>query len=98
MVAACCGQFSGEDVRTHDTFAALTGQVRVNAQHARTGSSSEQHIVVAITNVLTDHAEQFPALAQTMAEAAADTDRDHAFDFGLERILDGLQALIEARS
>ena len=80
-----------------DTFAALTGQVRVNAQHAGTGSSSEQHIVVAITNVLTDHADQFPALAQTMAEAAADTDRDHAFDFGLERILDGLQALIETR-
>jgi len=31
-----------------------------------------------------------------MAEAAADTDRDHAFGFGLERILDGLQTLIEA--
>ncbi|GII25055.1 TetR/AcrR family transcriptional regulator C-terminal domain-containing protein [Planosporangium mesophilum] len=38
------------------------------------------------------------AVARTMAEATTGEGRDRAFDFGLERILDGLQALIDTRA
>ncbi|MEU8248839.1 TetR/AcrR family transcriptional regulator C-terminal domain-containing protein [Nonomuraea sp. NPDC048916] len=81
-----------------DIFAVLTGQVRVIAHQARATSRSEDHFLTAIGDVLTKHADRFPALARTVAEATMSAaGQNQAFDFGLERILDGLQALIEGR-
>ena len=81
-----------------DTFALLVGQVRVIAQQTRPTSSAEEHFVAAITNVLAAHGDRFPALTQTVSEAAAnDAGRDQTFEFGIERILDGLQPLVENR-
>jgi len=41
-------------------------------------------------------AERFPALAAAVADAAAGG-QDQALDFGLDRILDGLDALVRSR-
>jgi AcrR family transcriptional regulator len=79
-----------------DTLAALTGQVRVIAQQARTATDPEGQFVAAVATVLARHADDFPTLAQTMAEAAA-AGSNQAFGFGVERILDGLQALLDER-
>lgn len=47
---------------------------------------------------LTD-AERFPALHEAIASGAFDDDHDldAEFDFGLERLLDGIAALVGAR-
>ena len=55
----------------------------------------EAHLGRAITELLHRHGERFPVLAATMADAT--TGQDQAFDFGLERILDGLRVLMDAR-
>jgi AcrR family transcriptional regulator len=81
-----------------DTLAVLVGQVRVIAQQARASSDPGGDTVGAIAGVLTGRADRFPALARTVAEAAADAGHDQAFDFGLDRILDGLQVLMDGRT
>jgi AcrR family transcriptional regulator len=80
-----------------DTVVVLLGQVRVIAQQAHANSGPEEKIVTAINDVLEGHADRFPALARLMSEPVTDASRDQAFDFGLERILDGLQALMRRR-
>jgi AcrR family transcriptional regulator len=80
-----------------DTIAVLAGQVRVIAQQARLSDEPEAHLLAAITTALRDHGERFPALAATLADQPA-SGRDQAFDFGLERIFDGIQALIDRRA
>jgi AcrR family transcriptional regulator len=74
-----------------DVLAVLTGQVRMIAEHAM----PEAHLGRAIAEVLRRHGERFPVLAATMADAT--TGQDQAFDFGLDRILDGLRVLVDAR-
>ena len=81
-----------------DTMAVLAGQVRVIAQQTRESRQPEAHVLAAIWAALRDHGDRFPAMSATMAEASAGGGQDQAFDFGLERILDGLQALIDHRS
>lgn len=80
-----------------DTIAVLAGQVQMIAQQSRLSAQPEAHQMAAITTALRDRAEQFPALAAAVSDESADT-RDQAFDFGLDRVLDGLQVLIDGRS
>lgn len=80
-----------------DTVVLLIGQVRVIAQQASAGTG-EDGIVTALTGVLAAHGDRFPALARTLAEGVPVEGRDAAFDFGLDRILDGLEALIRRRT
>jgi Tetracyclin repressor-like, C-terminal domain len=81
-----------------DTVVLLIGQVRVIAQQASAGTGAEDGIVAALTGVLAEHGDRFPALARTLAEGVPVEGRDAAFDFGLDRILDGLEALIRRRT
>ena len=78
-----------------DTVAVLAGQVRMIAQQAAASRAPAAEFGTAIADVLVRHGERFPALAATMADAAGG--RDAAFDFGLDRILAGLRALIDER-
>jgi hypothetical protein len=80
-----------------DTAAVLAGQVRVIAQQARMTQHPEADLVASITHVLSTHGDRYPAMVATMAATTAEG-ADQAFDFGLDRILDGLQALIDLRS
>jgi AcrR family transcriptional regulator len=84
----------------------LTGAERLDAMvilvgHARMLAAQvtpEAQLGAAIAAVIRQRGEQFPQLKAAMTEAAAAAQQDQAFDFGLARILDGLQCLIDARA
>jgi hypothetical protein len=80
-----------------DTIAVLAGQVQTIAQQSRLAEQPEAHQIAAITTALRDHADRFPALAAALADETA-AGRDQAFEFGLGRVLDGLQVLIDRRA
>ncbi len=80
-----------------DAIAVLAGHVRAMAAQA-VSRQDESAFGVAIEMALTRHGERFPALAAVMADVAATGGQDQAFAFGLDRILDGLESLIRARS
>lgn len=80
-----------------DTIAVLAGHVRMIAQQAGANRQPETQLVATITELLRRYGERFPALAATMTAAATEGPQEQAFDFGLDRILDGLQALIAQR-
>ncbi|GHF72169.1 TetR family transcriptional regulator [Kitasatospora xanthocidica] len=81
-----------------DAAVLLAGHVRGIAQQSRgTGASGgpEAELLAALGAMVRQHADRFPAVAAAMADPDG---RDRALDFGLERILDGLAALIERRT
>ncbi|GGQ48154.1 TetR/AcrR family transcriptional regulator [Couchioplanes azureus] len=80
-----------------DTLAALAAQARSIADQARAGADPEAQLTSVIATVLREHGERFPALAAAVAEST-DDEREQAFEFGLERILDGLAALMHRRA
>ena len=80
-----------------DAIAVLAGHVRAIAQQAMVSRHPEGDIAVMIGEQLRRHGDRFPALVATMAAAAADGGHDQAFEFGLDRILDGLDVLIAQR-
>jgi AcrR family transcriptional regulator len=81
-----------------DVVATLAGHARAIAQQATasTGTNAEKGLETIFAVVLRDHAAQFPALAAALG-SATDDGRDQAFDFGLDRILDGVELLVEQR-
>ncbi|MEV6767208.1 TetR/AcrR family transcriptional regulator [Nocardia sp. NPDC051030] len=60
---------------------------------------AEARVAREITAVLAAHADRYPYIAATYAEqaAAADPGRNNALAFGIDRILDGLGALMASR-
>ncbi len=80
-----------------DAVAVLAGHVRMIAQQGGAGQKPEAQMASMIAGLLRDHGDRFPALAATMTSAAADGAQDQAFEFGLDRILDGLHVLITQR-
>ncbi|MEJ3742135.1 TetR/AcrR family transcriptional regulator [Actinomycetes bacterium KLBMP 9797] len=80
-----------------DTIAVLAGHARMIAQQAAPGPAPEAQLVGQLAGILREHGERFPALAASVADAARGG-ADQAFDFGLDRILDGLAALIARRA
>ncbi|MFD0598642.1 TetR/AcrR family transcriptional regulator [Catellatospora coxensis] len=80
-----------------DAIAVLAGHVRMIAQQAAAVRDPDAQFSAGIAAVLAEHGARFPVLAQTMAAAAAEGGQDQAFEFGLDRILDGLQTLITSR-
>jgi AcrR family transcriptional regulator len=90
-----------------DSVVILIGHIRVIAQQARAGNGSEEKVIAAIGDVLAVHGDRFPALTRTLAEGRTAEGRtaegrtaegrDAAFDFGLDRILDGLHTLMRRR-
>ncbi|GGQ77939.1 TetR/AcrR family transcriptional regulator [Kitasatospora griseola] len=81
-----------------DAAVLLVGHVRAIAAQQRTSreGSPEAELLRALGGLVAAHAERYPALASAMAEPGEG--RDDAFDFGVERILDGLAALIDRRA
>jgi len=80
-----------------DALVVLVGHARMLAEQASSRNPEEQ-MSSAIATVIQQHGERFPHLAGAMAEAGAAGEQDQAFDFGLARILDGLEALINSRN
>lgn len=73
-----------------DAVATIAGHVRSIAGQ----KGGEQQLIAAMSLVLREHAERFPAVAAALADT---TQPDQAFTFGLERILDGLAVLLQRR-
>lgn len=80
-----------------DAIAVLAGYARTIAEQAGATDRPEAQLTAQITTLLREHGDRFPALAATMTSAATEGPQEHAFTFGLDRILDGLQLLIAQR-
>jgi AcrR family transcriptional regulator len=81
-----------------DVAATLAGHARAIAQQATPDTSAEKGLEAVFALVLRDHAAQFPALTAALDSVAANGGQDQAFDFGLNRILDGIALLVGSRS
>lgn len=80
-----------------DAVAVLAGHARMLAQQAA-AQLDEDGMYAAMGEVLMRHGERFPRVAAAMRETAAEGGRNQAFAFGLDRILDGLESLIDRRA
>ncbi|MEW1750405.1 TetR/AcrR family transcriptional regulator [Streptomyces angustmyceticus] len=81
-----------------DAVVVVTGHVRTLARvAASTGLGStrakgpEEAMSAALNELLAGRADRFPAVAAAVADSGG-ASRDQAWEFGLERILDGLEA------
>lgn len=84
-----------------DAALLLSGHVRAIAQQARAAGPAgnpEAQLAAVLGELMQTHGERFPALTAALTSAAESADHDQAWDFGLDRILDGLAALIDART
>ncbi|WP_199513690.1 TetR/AcrR family transcriptional regulator [Nucisporomicrobium flavum] len=79
-----------------DTIAVLAGHARMLAQQAA-ARLGEAEMSTAIAAVLREHGERFPQLTAALAGAATEGG-DQAFEYGLARLLDGVEALVRNRS
>ncbi|MEU6326735.1 TetR/AcrR family transcriptional regulator [Streptomyces sp. NPDC047049] len=83
-----------------DAVVVVHGHVRTLAQVSASmglgsarATSPEGVMSAALNELLAGRADRFPAVAAAVADAGTDTaSRDRAGEFGLERILDGLEA------
>jgi AcrR family transcriptional regulator len=87
------GLYGGEQF---DSILVLTSHVRNIAQQTITTGLTEEHLNQALADILSTEAARFPSLTAALTTAAGN--ENQGLDFGLDRILDGLQALISARS
>jgi AcrR family transcriptional regulator len=77
-----------------DAAVVLSGHARTMAQNAAAMIESTAYW---IPERLRQHASRYPALVAAMSKGAFGPDDANAFEFGLERILDGIDVLITAR-
>jgi AcrR family transcriptional regulator len=79
-----------------DTVAVLALHTRTLAGQAA-HAALEAEFTAAVGAVLMRHAEKYPAVAAAMADAARGDGHDQAFEFGVARILDGVEVLLHRR-
>ncbi|MEV5651460.1 TetR/AcrR family transcriptional regulator [Nocardia sp. NPDC052254] len=81
-----------------DTVVLLNGHVRSLVQQtvSRGSKQAEDDITRRVGEILTEHAERFPEVVAAFADSGP-ADGDAAFDYGIDRILDGVAALIARR-
>lgn len=80
----------------HQVFLLVIGQVRNLAQQLLDFDEDHNREWNRLTGELLDrHADRFPALTRAIAAGAFAPDGIDPLDFGLDRILDGVQALID---
>jgi AcrR family transcriptional regulator len=79
-----------------DSILVLTSHVRNLAQQTITTGLTEDDINQALAEILSTEAVRFPSLAAAMRTATGG--ENQGLEFGLDRILDGLELLISART
>ncbi|CAN3982311.1 TetR/AcrR family transcriptional regulator [Kitasatospora purpeofusca] len=80
-----------------DAVVLLASHVRGIAQQSRaSGTEAETRLVAALAGVLREHGDDYPATLAAMTSPVEG--RDQALTFGVERVLDGLEALITRRA
>ncbi|MGW7817177.1 TetR/AcrR family transcriptional regulator [Streptomyces puniciscabiei] len=81
--------------RRHQVFLLLIGLVRNLAQqHSDHDEEREREWNRLSGELLARHADRFPALTKAVAEGAFEPDGTDPLDFGLDRIIDGIEALV----
>ncbi|GGS33192.1 TetR family transcriptional regulator [Streptomyces nojiriensis] len=100
-----CGLTGAEAM---DAVVLLAGHVRGIAEQERAagagpgsgaaGEGPDAQLAAVLGEVMREHGERFPALGAALASAAAHGGRDQALEFGLGRILDGLELLMTRRA
>jgi len=78
-----------------DVIVVLTGQIRSLAE--QTAGTSEAEIAQGWAKVLATHADRFPHVAEALASAEQHGTRDQGLEFGLDRILDGIELYLGRR-
>ncbi|MEU6866789.1 TetR/AcrR family transcriptional regulator [Streptomyces sp. NPDC046876] len=81
-----------------DAAVLLVGHVRGITHQARAAGPAgnpEAQLGAILADLMQVHGEQFPALTAAFASAARSGGQDQAWEFGLQRILDGLAAFID---
>ncbi|MFJ6483593.1 MULTISPECIES: TetR/AcrR family transcriptional regulator [unclassified Streptomyces] len=98
-----CGLTGAEAM---DAVVLLAGHVRGIAEQERAAGAGpgsgaagpDAQLAAVLGEVMREHGERFPALGAALASAAAHGGRDQALEFGLSRILDGLELLMAHRA
>ena len=82
-----------------DAVVLLNGHVRSLAQVAPPGQEDlEQEMARHALVALSAHADRYPEVMAAFSDGPGPAGRDNALDFGIDRILDGLAALIAERA
>ncbi|MFF1784193.1 TetR/AcrR family transcriptional regulator [Streptomyces virginiae] len=102
-----CGLTGAEAM---DAVVLLAGHVRGIAEQERaagrgtgpgggsTAQGPDAQLAAMLGEVMRTHGERFPALGAALASAAEHGGQDQALEFGLGRILDGLELLVTRRT
>lgn len=80
-----------------DTLALLSNQVTASVRQAVVSANPEASMAAAMAPILETYSSRFPHTAAAFSEAGDSGDQDDALDYGIERILDGVAALISWR-
>ncbi|HVV23385.1 MAG TPA: TetR/AcrR family transcriptional regulator [Pseudonocardiaceae bacterium] len=80
-----------------DVAAVLAGHARAMAVQSAATDAPEQVLTAAFAEVLRADETRFPALRAALVSAAEHDSQDKALDFGLARILDGVEQFVTAR-
>ena len=78
-----------------DAIVVLVGHARMLAQQAAS-RHPEAQLNAAFARVVGERRDRYPELAAALRESGPDN-QDQAFEFGLARILDGIEALVRPR-
>ncbi|MFI9382364.1 TetR/AcrR family transcriptional regulator [Kutzneria sp. NPDC052558] len=75
-----------------DVVVTLTGHVRLIVE--QTANNSEEQIAAGWAEVLATRADRFPHVVAALTSAARHESREQGLEFGLERILDGVELFL----
>jgi AcrR family transcriptional regulator len=81
-----------------DAVVLLNGHVRSLVQVTSGGEDLEAEIARQVAAVVSAHPDRYPQVLAAFGGSPQPAGRDNALDFGIDRILDGLGALIATRS
>ena len=81
-----------------DVLALLSGHVRGVVQQQSANDEPERTMATLMSQIIEEQTERFPEVAAAFGDTAATGGQDQALGFGIDRILDGVQALIASRS
>nr|WP_026343369.1 TetR/AcrR family transcriptional regulator [Nocardia sp. BMG111209] len=81
-----------------DAIALLAGHARALAQQAAGGPGLESEMARQLAATLSARADRYPHTLAAFAEPGGPGARDNALNFGIDRILDGLAALMATRA
>jgi hypothetical protein len=80
-----------------DSVLAVNGHVRSLAVFTVQEPVFDDQAVTTFVDLLRQNASRFPALTVALGQGAFQPSETHPLDFGLQRILDGIEAFIKSK-